>query len=429
MRHADLNPEEAEDIVIGQILYEPDCISRAARILKAEHFFGFAHQTTFDTALKLWKDGTPVDSVTMVMAMRKAGTLEAVGGAFWLSSRTQRVAQTVHLEHHAAIVREYYGLRVLRDTGMGLMNNATLSADPMSLISDATIELSRAAAPDIDTDVNAGERARAMMDEVKPKPFYLNMSGVDDYVFMLPGNMITISAPSGVGKTAFALSAVLNLVPQLKPWFVSLEMSADELITRAICQLACVDISDALQDRCSDIDKERMALVASEYADIIDKIDIDDSGYMTIDTFKAKAEHKVRNEGVRLIVVDYAQLMEADPKEFKGPAAQNEAISKGLRHTARSLNVILLAVVHLNREGEAHGSTQYEKDAHIRMKLSRPTGANMMTVDFVKNRNGRIGSVDTPCEMRFGLIGRNAIVPSFRKSTPHPDNFIEPIPF
>nr|MCH9816284.1 hypothetical protein [Actinomycetes bacterium] len=67
-----------------------------------------------------------------------------------------------------------------------------------------------------------------------------------------PGNVVTISAHSGVGKTAFVLCAILNLIDKLKPWFVSLEMPADELITRALCQLARIDIQDAMEGHLSD---------------------------------------------------------------------------------------------------------------------------------------------------------------------------------
>jgi replicative DNA helicase len=203
-------------------------------------------------------------------------------------------------------------------------------------------------------------------------------------------------------------------------------MPAAELITRAKCQFALVDIADALEGRLTDPEKERLAMAAGH--EFFRSVLIHDEGSMTIDEFRARAEHKVRNEGVGLIIVDYAQLMEADRKTYPNEVLQNEAISKGIRATAKSLKVPILLVVHLNRMGEAHGSTQYEKDAHVRIRLSREVGSPVMEVDVIKNRNGSTGKINTPCALKYGIIGRNATMPEFsaKLPIPPPDNRIEP---
>lgn len=426
----DLNPAEAEGIVIGQVLYEPGCIARAAQLLKPEHFYDQSLGAVFAASFDLWRAGTPVDVVSVITELRKRQGLEKAGGAHRLASLMAMVAQTAHLEHHAMIVRDYHGLRVLREAGKDLATAANVSADPDELIASINASVQEAAGVDIGTDVNAGDRAYAMMNETeRPPTYYLGMDCVDGMVFIRPGNVVTVSAFSGVGKTAFVLCATLNLIEALKPWVVSLEMPADELITRALCQLAGIDIQDAMEGRLSDSERDRMSRAAIEYQPKLSRIDIDDSGWMSIDVFMAKAEHKVKNEGVGLIVVDYAQLMEADRKTYPNEALQNEAISKGIRATARRLKVPVLLVVHVNRQGEAHGSTQYEKDAHVRLKLDRQPGAPTMTVDVIKNRNGRTGSVETPCDMRFGLIGRSSGIPTFNPRPPasNPDKFTEPV--
>lgn len=427
----DLNPSEAENIVIGQVLYEPECIGRAARILMADHFFGLPHRTTFSAAMDLWRSGTPVDLVTMTTELRKRGELDTVGGPYQLSDWMRRVSQTTHLEAHAHIIREYFSLRTLRNMGKEVASTTNVSGEVSEIMATVSGAMSKAAVADIETDINAGERAYEMQNEgEKPKPYYLGMDSVDSVVFIRPGNVLTVSAPSGVGKTAFVLCAVLNLIERLKPWFVSLEMPADELITRALCQLAQVDIDLAMEDRLDADQRERMAKAAIDHADMLSRLDIDDTGSMTIDQFQAKAEHKVRNEGVGLIVVDYAQLMEADRKTYGNEALQNEAISKGIRSTARRLNVPILLVVHLNRAGEAHGSTQYEKDAHVRLKLFREPGNAFMEVDVVKNRNGRCERVNTPCDMRYGLVGRSVPTrqaPKMPRFPINPDKFTTPL--
>ena len=425
MSNVDLFPREVEDIVIGQVLFEPGCVSRAATLLKPEHFYGNEQRTVFSAALEMWKEGTPVDLITMTHRLRKDGTLDLVGGSWQLVEWTRRVAQTIHLEDHAMIVREQYSLRVLRDTGLKLQG-VNVSTDTDEAIGQVTAQLGKAASADLSSEVNAAERAYELSNQAPPKPWYLGMDAVDGKVFILPGNVVTISAPSGVGKTAFSLCAAINLAPVLRPWIVSLEMPADELITRAKCQFALVDIADAMEDRMSDPERERMAMASGH--EFFQRVLIHDEGSMTIDEFRARAEHKVRNEGVGLIVVDYAQLMEADRKTYPNEALQNEAISKGIRATAKSLKVPILLVVHLNRMGEAHGSTQYEKDAHVRIRLSRGVGSPTMEVDVIKNRNGSTGKINTPCSLKYGIIGKQATLPTFSAKLPIPDpnNRIEP---
>jgi predicted ATP-dependent serine protease len=156
---------------------------------------------------------------------------------------------------------------------------------------------------------------------------------------------------------------------------------------------------------------------------------------MNVDVFRAKAEHKVRNEGCSLIVVDYAQLMDADAKRYPSQTERLEIISKSLRATARTLEVPILCVVHVNKEGVEHGTIQFEKDAHVRLALSREQGSDIMKAEVLKNRNGRVGMAEIPCVMRHGIVGRNT-PPTWVDAprpynprqgfTPHPDNRIEP---
>lgn len=422
----DLIPMEIEALVVGTVLLDADAIPRAARLLKSEHFAVPAHRIVYSACLELWRNGIGVDLMTVYMSLKKSGLVETVGGANELAALTMRIASSRHLEDHCAIIREHFSLRTLRVAGSNLAQGTRAAEDPDALIAELSAYVQKASCGDLDNDVNAGERAYALMNGmVKPVPIYLGMESVDGVVFMLDGNMLTVSAPAGTGKTAFMLSAILNLMPGRKPWIVSLEMSADELVTRALCQLAMVDIDLAMQDRLSDDERERMAAVANEHATVLGMMDIDDSGTMSIDQFQAKAEHKVNNEGVTLIAIDYAQLMEAGAGRFKTKADEFEAISKGIRATGRKLKVPIICVVHMNREGQAHGSTQFEKDAHVRIVLFKEVGSPNMGVDIPKNRNGKVCKVDTPCELRWGIVGRRTPPPWVRTMS-HQDSRIAP---
>jgi len=115
--------------------------------------------------------------------------------------------------------------------------------------------------------------------------------------------------------------------------------------------------------------------------------------------------------------------MSADRKLYTNKVQELEAISMGIRSTARKLNVPILLIVHVNKQGEDHGTIQFEKDAHVRMHLSRD--ADQMTIDVLKNRNGRPGKITTPCMMRYGIVGRSSppswAQPDDELTTLHPD--------
>lgn len=438
MSDQSLIPTFAEDVVMGQILIDHRVITTAARLLKPEQFGSIPHRTVYETCLKLWREGSGVDLLTVTTELQRTGTLDAVGGPAGIAGWTMRVASPRHFEEHAAIVRDHYGMRVLHDAGAQMILGALPGEDPTELLPPMNAAIQEAAGTNDAESVRAGDVAYAMQSAgERPKPIYLGCEGLDGLVFVLPDNIVTIKAEAGGGKTAMALSIILNLLPQVKTWFVSLEMSATELTMRALCQLAEVDLDAAMSDRMNPGERDRMALAAATHADILNNMIVEECGSMDIDTFMARAEHMVKSMGAGLIVVDYAQLMEADPKEHPTQAQQLEAISKGFHKTARKLKVPMVVIVHINKEGGDHGTGQFEKDAHIRLKLSYKRGDPTMEVDVTKNRNGRCQMIHTPCVMRHGIVGRNGppywaagasspVLPAPRPSAPHPDNFIEP---
>jgi replicative DNA helicase len=400
----ELIPKDVEQIVMGQILLDHKIMATAAQLLRAEHFGDDECREAYEACLSVWRSGSAVDLLTIAVHLQReqsAGISETMAR---MVGWTMRVSSPRNFDAHARIIRECFASRILRDAGEQLVRGTIEGKEYTELIAPATRALAQAAMAEDKPDVNAGTRAFELMNSSdKPVPTYLQVAGLDSLVWILPGNVVAIRADAGVGKTAFVLSVVMNLMPRIKPWFVSLEMPADELIKRALCQIAQVDIESVMVDRMTAKERERLAQAASTYAHILGTLEIDDTGSMTIDEFAAKAEHRVKN-GAGLIVVDYAQLMSADRKLYANKVQELEAISMGIRSTARRLNVPVLCIVHVNKQGEDHGTIQFEKDAHVRMHLSRD--GDHMTIDVLKNRNGRPGKITTPCVMRYGIVGR-----------------------
>ena len=433
----DLIDADAEQIVLGQLLIDRDATSFAASALKLDHFGIASHRRIFDACLHLWRNGVGVDILTVTVELRRRNQLQEIGGAHFVSSLTNRVSSTIHLSDHCAILRELHALRTMRQAGDRLRSGTSIGTDPTALLSSLNADIELASFGEEGSNVNAAEVAYELMNGTdKPKPMYLGIQRIDDFVFFLPGNVITIRGAAGSGKTALLLSIILNHLPKHKTWFVSLEMSATEVMTRALCQLAMQDMDLALIDRLDQRGKEAMAAAANDNAGVLGNLTIDDSGTMNADVFKARAEHMVKNENIELIAIDYAQLMEADSKRYKNKVEELEAISKTIRATARTLNVPILLVVHINKQGEDHGSAQFEKDAHVRLHLERQAGSDTMSVEILKNRNGRVSIEETPCVMRWGIVGRTTPPPWATKGpppydirqgiNPHPDNRHDP---
>ncbi len=433
-----LIPLDAERLVIGQILTDHRLMTGAAQFLKPEHFGDKSCREAYEAALAVWRDGRGVDLVTVAHEIRKKQEHFDPAVFAMLAEFTRPVAQTIHFQYHAEIVREHYASRVLMDAGRSLIDGTAKGSDPLELIAPANEALSRAVMADESTDVDAGLLAADLMNtSARPKPMYLGMANLDGIVWMLPGNVVTVRGEAGAGKTAFVLSAVLNVLEQHKVWFVSLEMSAAELVMRALCQITQVDIDRAMIGHLDGAERERLSRAAIDNAEVLSRLSIDDGGSMSTDEFMAKSEHRAK-EGVELIVVDYAQLMSADKKLYQTDESEIRAVSKTIRATARKLNIPILLVVHINEKGEDYGSGQFKKDAHVRLHLSRDKGADMMSVEVLKNRNGRPGREEVPCRMQWGCVGR--ITPPYWASAPKtfnpalpptvkadPDAFITPL--
>lgn len=403
----ELIPTDIERLVVGQVLYSKDTISRAARMLKPEHFGDERCGVIYGTCLDMWRDDVGIDLVTVYYEMKKRGTCEAGQRAFDLAEYTRPVAQVANLEEHVAVILDHYRRRTLLTASHTLFHGIEDRTDTAEVISQMNADLDAATTADAETDLSGAEVAYELMNNPnRPKPIYLGIPKVDDMVFLLPGNVITVKGPASSGKTAFVLSAVLNMLPERSTWMVSLEMHPDEMMTRALCQLAETDIEYALVDRLMGDDKDRMAWCADAHAPMLDRLRIEPVESITLDEFRSKAEHMVKRRGVGLIVLDYAQLVEADHRRYPRQVEQLEAISKGIRATARRLGVPIIVVVHISKDGTEHGTIQFEKDAHVRLSIEREIGSDNMRVSVLKNRNGRVGNVEIPCRMRHGMVGR-----------------------
>ena len=234
-----------------------------------------------------------------------------------------------------------------------------------------------------------------------------------------PGNLIILGARPSVGKTAFALNLARNAAVEFNEpvAFFSLEMTSMELLDRLIATESGIS-SDKLKGKLKLLPEEWQVLEQSVGRIVKAPIYIDETPGITLTEFVAKSKRLVREKGVKIIFVDYLQLMHSGKPQVGGFSKVQEVteISNTLKTTAKELNIPIIALAQLNRNlmsrmgsngkpvlSDLKDSGSIEQDADIVVFLHRPGLIGLAEdpdeqakteVIFAKNRNGQVGSVD-----------------------------------
>jgi replicative DNA helicase len=231
-------------------------------------------------------------------------------------------------------------------------------------------------------------------------------------------DLIIVAARPSMGKTAFALNLAMRAAgvesshPGVPVAVFSLEMSTGQITERMLCARACVDLSKLRSNRLEDDDWARLQKAAEDLTRA--KIFIDDTPALSIMDLRGRARRLHRKEGVRLIIVDYLQLMRASPR-IDSREQQIAEISRGLKAMAKELDIPVIALSQLSRKleerkgddkkpllSDLRESGAIEQDADVVIfihrdsvyqKIDPPPEADAAEIIFGKHRNGRIGSV------------------------------------
>jgi len=406
---------ESEEAVIGALLIESDAISQVEEMLRPEHFYSTVHQRVYEAILKLSKEFTPIDIVTVTQKLRSLGYLEQVGGSVNIVQLSRRVNSATYIVTHCRLILEasmkrelanlcyelesaafdettdVFDLLARADSGVMKVTESATIGKPTDLHSDV-IELVR----ELSERQQSGEKSWI------PTGF----SAIDDRLRAHPSDLTIIAARPGMGKTALVLSFARYLSATGYPvGFFSLEMSRKQLVRRMLSSESQVEskrMGDLVLD---ESDWLEIHNASAELAAL--KMFVDDMPAQSISQVRAKARSLVRREGVRVIIVDYMQLMKGDPDTIRKGNREQEiaSISRGLKGIAKELDVWVIALSQLSRAVESRGdkrpqlsdlreSGSIEQDADQVAFLYRPDyyGENGMPglCEFLceKNRHG-----------------------------------------
>lgn len=436
-------PPQATDIeeaVLGALMLEKDALITVADFLKPECFYKDNHQKIYESVINLFKSGTPVDILTVTANLRAVGSLEMIGGAYYITELTNRVASAANIEFHARIIYQKFlqreMIRISTETINAAYEDTTDIFELHNYNQSKIFEL---------FSDNFGKDAVMMEDLINAslvemqKPPIKGLTGVGSGFKKLDEktggwqntDLTIVAARPAMGKTALMLQIARNAAVDFEiPVAVfSLEMSSAQLTNRLISNETNVYLEKINKKILTDIDHK----IISENIDRLRhaKIIVDDTAALSIEAFRSKAIRFKKLYNVGLIMVDYLQLMSV-ATEKKGRNREQEIgeISRGLKVVAKELNVPVIALSQLSRSVEARPggmnkpmlsdlreSGSIEQDADNVFFLYRPeyygisfdqnneSTFGMAEVIIAKNRNGECSVVPLNFNgalMRFG---------------------------
>ena len=411
--HAD----DAERSILGSVLIDKDAIVDIAVVLRPEMFYNENNGKIFEAMSSLYESRDPIDVLTVSDWLKKHKLLDRVGGRGYLSELSNEVPVASHVVKYAQIVKDCYTKRLLISAGAVMGEMGFDDSKPLIEILDkaeqAVYSLSqshikRSFIPIREALAESFDR----LDSLHNSPDGLRgvATGFSDLDKMLAGmqdsNLLILAARPGIGKTTFATNiAQYAAVERKMPvGYFALEMSNLEMVDRMLVGQANIDAWKLKTGNLKEDDFARLSEGMGVLAD--SPLYIDDTPGQSILELRTKARKLHSQVGLKLLVVDYLQLVVGD-KSYDSRVQEVGAISQGLKNLARELKIPVLALSQLNRGIESRTekipqladlreSGSIEQDADVVMFLYRQDDNDLenMKLSIAKHRNGSLGTID-----------------------------------
>ena len=379
----------AEQSVLGGMLLSKDAIADVLEVLRPGDFYRPAHQSVYDAILDLYSRGEPADPVTVSAELDRRGELRRIGGAPYLVTLTQTVPTAANAAYYAEIVAEKSILRRLVDAGTRIVQYGYAGSDGQDVaevVDRAQAEIFEVTERRTTEDfMPLEELLQPTMDEIDSIASRGGISlGVPTGFSngLHAGQMIIVAARPGVGKSTIGMDFMrsCSIKHGMASVIFSLEMSKTEIVMRLLSAEAKIKLSDMRSGKMTDDDWTRLARRMSEISEA--PLFIDDSPNLTMMEIRAKARRLKQKHNIRLIVIDYLQLMSSG-KKVESRQQEVSEFSRSLKLLAKELEVPVIAICQLNRGPEQRTdkrpqvsdlreSGSLEQDADMVMLLHRP---------------------------------------------------------
>jgi replicative DNA helicase len=410
----------AEQSVLGAMLLSKDAIGDVAEVLRGRDFYRPAHELVYDAILNLYGRGEPADAITVADELVKRGELARVGGHIYLHDLLATVSIASNASYYAEIVREKAVLRRLVEAAMRISQLGYSGQGDVAGIVDAAQQAVYEVA-DGKTSEDYQPLSALMestLDEIEALSAHGAISGVPTGFIDLDeltnglhaGQMVIIAARPGVGKSTLGLdfARAASIQHGLCSAFFSLEMTKTEIVMRLISAEAQVPLNEIRRGHMSD---ENWRRIARKTADVSSApLFIDDSPNLTMMEIRAKARRLKQRHDLKLVIVDYMQLMSSG-KRVESRQLEVSEFSRQMKLLAKELDVPVVALSQLNRGPEQRTdkkpmlsdlreSGSLEQDADVVILLHRDDMYNSASersgeADLIvaKHRNGQTRTV------------------------------------
>jgi replicative DNA helicase len=352
---------EAERSILGAILLDNSVCNQAMEMMRRDDFFLDSHRRLFDKMILLSERGSSIDLVTLSEELRRANEFEQVGGATYIASLIDGVPRTDTIEPYVKIVKSKGILRKLITASNQIIARAFDEEDDPEVILDQAEQLIFQIAED---RIRAGfqhigDVAQRRLEQIEQMSGRTEMitgvpTGFTDFDQMTSGlqpqELIIIAARPSMGKTALALNMALYAAKNGNTIGIfSLEMSAEQLVSRLLCSEARVD---AHRLRTGYLNQEEWARLADALRRLCEtKIFIDDTPGASVLEMRAKTRRLKAEHGLDLLIIDYMQLMSGRGR-IESRQQEVSQISRDLKILAKELNVPVISLSQLSRATE-----------------------------------------------------------------------------
>lgn len=386
---------DLEEAVLGAMMIDKKGVDEAIDILSPDAFYKESHKHIFEAIVQLFESSEPVDLLTVSARLKQNKRIEAVGGDFYLIQLTKKVSSSAHIEFHSRIILQKYIQRSLIKISSEIIEEAyDDGTDVFDLLDSAESKLYEVTQGNIKKSSETAQslviQAKKKIEEISNKEGLSGIPSGFDRLDKLtsgwqPSDLIIVAARPGMGKTALTLSMARNMAvnSNIPVAFFSLEMSSVQLITRLISSETGLSSEKLRTGKLEKHEWEQLNVKVKglETAPLF----IDDTPSLSIFDLRAKARRLASQHGIRLIVIDYLQLMTAGGSQKGGNREQEiSTISRNLKALAKELEVPVIALSQLSRAVETRGGSKrpllsdlresgaIEQDADIVSFIYRP---------------------------------------------------------
>ena len=389
--HLQPQATEMEKAVLGALMIDKDAYAIVCEILRPESFYEPRNQMVYAAIRDLSMEEKPVDMLTVTDQLAKSGNLEQVGGPGYIAELSSGVATSANIEYHANVIAQKSLARQLISFSSMIQTKAfDETIDVEDLMQEAEGSLFELSQHNMKKDYTAidpviAQAVKGIQDAAKNTD---GLTGVSTGYYKLDditsgwqaSDLVIIAGRPAMGKTSFALSMAKNIAADLRQpmAFFSLEMSNVQLVNRLISNACEIQGSKILngqlqRDEWERLDKNINQLLGAP-------LYVDDTPALSVFELRTKARRLVREHGIKLIMIDYLQLMNANGMRFSSRQEEVSTISRSLKGLAKELNIPILALSQLNRGVESREGLEGKRP---QLSDLRESGAIEQDADMV----------------------------------------------